>query len=122
MATGWGLRLPVGLLCGVLAVGVGACGSGGSEVSAGCAAAVEWNGHLYLGTITAVESGLRLGRGEVPGCSDTPDVEVPPRRPIAVWRAGRLDPQVAVNVKGEYAGLYVRDGFTCSAARCRRVK
>ena len=86
---------------------VAAAGCGGSHhppgesvgVSASCAPALEYDGHLYLGSRAGegVVQDASLGRGSLPSCDDGgPDVDPGPAIDIDVAAVAGVSPSVAV--------------------------
>ena len=110
------LAVVVGVTLAFLLAG----GAGLEPASSQCIASVQYRGRLYLqartGSIPPV--GRPAGRGAFPSCNDfvIPNQPPPPRTytPVDVFRAGRLDPMIALMTKADASRgttLYVGPGF-----------
>ena len=118
-------RVALGLAALLLLGGVAGCGDrgspaaprGGEAVGAGsgasCAAAIRYDGHLYLMWGRPGRAPAPTGRtlpAVVPGCDDTGRAGPhDPDQPVQVDVLRATDPRIAVGYRGD---LYVRQGAT----------
>jgi hypothetical protein len=91
--------------------------SGRSEgriaTTSSCAAAVKWNGTLYLGNRVYHRLRLtkRLGRGTLPACRDTPSGTASPTQRVSVVAIANIPARVAVAVAGDAGVIYEAPGY-----------
>jgi hypothetical protein len=114
-------------IAALLTLAVAGCGSAADEhsepnVAASCAAAVDYAGHRYLGTFTAVApvAGAKLGSGTKPPCADMPGVAPGASERVDVFALEDVSTDVALVSGG---GVYIREGVEPDAlpAELRRL-
>ncbi|MGH2781201.1 MAG: DUF6281 family protein [Thermoleophilaceae bacterium] len=112
------LKRAATLLAGLLALGgvvaVFAYRPGSSGEDAECRHSLEYKGVPYssvgLREASTLVLGARIGEGQVPGCSDEPDVPEPQPERIGVVRIKGVPPSVAVGQAGVSTRFYMAEG------------
>lgn len=82
---------------------VGSCAQGQLATLADCAAAVRYDGSVYLAWSNKLPAvrGARLGDAVYPGCSDVGCAAASPDTPTTVWTLRGVEPDVAVVARQE---------------------